>query len=106
MRRVRASTAHRAEEMPVCSPAEKKIIQDAANETTIEQRKVSRNMDAQAIDLVKKQGVTFTDVTPQERARMRERVKPVTDKYLQDMSSVDPLPAELVKAVEVQRTKK
>lgn len=88
------------------SPAEKKIIQDAANETTIEQRKVSRNMDAQAIDLVKKQGVTFTDVTPQERARMRERVKPVTDKYLQDMSSVDPLPAELVKAVEVQRTKK
>lgn len=88
------------------SPAEKKIIQDAANETTIEQRKVSRNMDAQAIDLVKKQGVTFTDVTPQERARMRERVKPVTDKYLQDMSSVDPLPAELVKAVEAQRTKK
>lgn len=88
------------------SPAEKKIIQDAANETTIEQRKVSRNMDAQAIDLVKKQGVNFTDVTPQERARMRERVKPVTDKYLQDMSSVDPLPAELVKAVEAQRTKK
>lgn len=88
------------------SSAEKKIIQEAANETTIEQRKVSRNMDAQAIDLVKKQGVNFTDVTPQERARMRERVKPVTDKYLQDMSSVDPLPAELVKAVEAQRAKK
>ncbi len=87
------------------SPAEKKIIQEAANETTIEQRKVSRNMDAQAIDLVKKQGVNFTDVTPQERARMRERVKPVTDKCLQGMSSVDPLPAELVKAVEAQRAK-
>ncbi len=87
------------------TPAEKKLIQDAANETTIEQRKVSRGMDAKAIDLVKKQGVVFTEVSPQERARMRDKVKPVTDKYLQDMNAVDPLPAELVKAVEAQRTK-
>mgnify|MGYP000272943429 CR=1 FL=1 len=87
------------------SPAERKLIQDAANETTIEQRKVSRGMDAKAIDLVKKQGVIFTEVSPQERARMRDKVKPVTDKYLQDMGAVDPLPAELVKAVEAQRAK-
>jgi tripartite ATP-independent transporter DctP family solute receptor len=88
------------------SPAERKIIQDAANETAIEQRQVSRKMEAQALETVRKQGVNFTDVSPQERAHMRERVKPVTDKYLQDMSSVDPLPAELVKAVEAQRSKK
>jgi tripartite ATP-independent transporter DctP family solute receptor len=88
------------------SPVEKKLIQDAANETTIEQRKVSRAMDAKAIELVKSQGVIFTEVSPQERARMREKVKPVTDKYLQDMNAIDPLPAELVKAVEAQRAKK
>ena len=87
------------------SPAEKKIIQDAANETTGEQRKVSRAMESKAIDLVKKQGVTYTDITPQERARMRDKVKPVTEKYLKEMSAIDPLPGELVKAVEAQRSK-
>ncbi len=42
-------------------------------------------METKAIEDVKKKGVTVTDISAQERARMREKVKPVTDKYVKDI---------------------
>lgn len=74
------------------SADERKILLDAANETRVEQRKVSREMEAKAIENVKKKGVVVTEVSPQERARMRDKAKPVTDKFTKDIGE------DLVKA--------
>ena len=67
------------------SADERKILMDAANETRIDQRKVSREMEAKALAIVKERGVTVTEVSEQERARMRDKVKPVTDKYTKEI---------------------
>lgn len=63
------------------SPAEQKIVTDAAIETRDYQRKISREMEAKAIETVKKHGTTVTEVSPAERQRMREKTKGVADKY-------------------------
>lgn len=71
---------------------ERKVLREAAEETRAEQRKVSREMEAKAIERIKEQGVVVTDITPEARADMRAKVQPVTDKY---SKALDP---ELVKA--------
>jgi tripartite ATP-independent transporter DctP family solute receptor len=60
---------------------ERKILLDAANEAKPYQRERSREMDVKAIDTVKSKGMIVTEFPPQEIARMREKVKPVTEKY-------------------------
>ncbi|WP_428851345.1 TRAP transporter substrate-binding protein [Imbroritus primus] len=67
------------------SADERKVLMDAANETRLEQRRVSRDMEAKAIAKVKQKGVTVTEVSAQERARMRDKVKPVTEKYTKEI---------------------
>ena len=63
------------------TPVEQKIIQDAANESRAYQRKVARDQDAMAVEQLRKLGVQFNDVSPQELARIKEKAKPVIDKY-------------------------
>jgi TRAP-type transport system periplasmic protein len=63
------------------STDERKILVDAAKEATVYQRRVSRDMDAKAVETVKSKGMTVTEITPEERARMREKLKAVTAKY-------------------------
>ena len=75
------------------SPAERKIISDAANETRAFQRKISREMEGKAIEAIKKQGTIVTEITSAERARMREMTKPVAEKYTAEIG------ADLVKEV-------
>ena len=65
------------------SPEEQKILADAASEVKSYERKVSRDMDAKAVETLKAKGMTITEVTPQERARMREKLQPVIDKHKQ-----------------------
>lgn len=81
------------------SAEEKKIITDAANETRPEQRKTSRDMEQKAIANIKKKGVTVTEVAQAERDRMREKVKPVTDKYSKELGEelVNSFHAEIAK---------
>jgi tripartite ATP-independent transporter DctP family solute receptor len=67
------------------SADERKLIMDAASEARIEQRRVSREMEAKALADVKKKGVVVTEVSAQERARMRDMVKPVTEKYVKEI---------------------
>ena len=67
------------------SADERKILMDAANETRADQRKVSREMETKALAKAKSQGTVVTEITAQERERMREKVKPVTDKYTKDI---------------------
>jgi len=63
------------------SPEEKKIFQDAANETRDFQRIAAREMSGKSREFLIKSGMQINDVPPHEIARMREAVKPVIDKY-------------------------
>lgn len=66
------------------SPAEQKIMQDAAIEARDFERKVSREKDAQALEFLKKQ-LQVNELPASEIARAREKVKPVIDKYTKEV---------------------
>jgi TRAP-type transport system periplasmic protein len=63
------------------TPAEKKIIDDAADEAAKYQREQSRAGMATALDQIKKGGMTVTELAPAEVAKFREKVKPVIAKH-------------------------
>jgi TRAP-type transport system periplasmic protein len=63
------------------SAAEKKIIEDAAQEAAKVQRTASRAALASNLDLLKKNGMTVTEFPPAEVAKLREKMKPVIAKY-------------------------
>jgi TRAP-type transport system periplasmic protein len=63
------------------SADERNIIESSMNEVLEPQRKMARELDQKALDFLKKAGLKVSIVSPAERARMRERVKPVVDKY-------------------------
>jgi tripartite ATP-independent transporter DctP family solute receptor len=63
------------------SPAEKKIIQDAADEAGKYQRQVSRDQAASTIDQLKKAGMQVTELPAAEMAKLHLRMKPVIDKH-------------------------
>jgi tripartite ATP-independent transporter DctP family solute receptor len=81
------------------SEQERKILRDAADETKPYQREVSRSMDAQAVEALKKEGMTITEVSPEERNRMREKLAPVIEKHQKTINEafVQELNAELQK---------
>ena len=71
------------------SAEEKKIFEDAAAETRDYQRKAAREMDEKSRQfLIEKGGMQINDLAPEEIARMRERVKPVIDKYAPQVGEV------------------
>jgi TRAP-type transport system periplasmic protein len=63
------------------SPEERKIVQDAADEAGAYERQVSREMNEKSKENLKSKGMTVTEITPEERARMREKVSAVTEKF-------------------------
>jgi tripartite ATP-independent transporter DctP family solute receptor len=63
------------------SPAEKKIIDDSADEATKSQREASRASLAANLELLKKNGMTITTLPAAEVAKLREKMKPVIDKH-------------------------
>ena len=62
------------------SADEKKIVQDAANEATAYERKLSLQKSADCIAEMKTT-TTVNEVAPAEIARMRDKTKPVVDKF-------------------------
>jgi tripartite ATP-independent transporter DctP family solute receptor len=84
------------------SPAEQKILQDAALEARDYQRQVSRAAAEKAVGELQAKGMQFNEVAPAEQQRMREIVKPVTDKAL---ATYDPAIQKLY-ASEVERVQK
>jgi TRAP-type transport system periplasmic protein len=60
---------------------EKKILQDSANEARDFQRKAARDMSEKSKQFLIKSGMQINDLPPAELARMRDKVKPVVDKY-------------------------
>jgi tripartite ATP-independent transporter DctP family solute receptor len=87
------------------SAEEKKIIEDAAIETRDFQRKAAREMDEKSREFLLKSGMEINDVAPEEIARMREKVKPVIDKYASQVGEalVKQFDEELAKAREAVR---
>lgn len=63
------------------SPAEQKIVQAAATDATSYQRQVSRERNTSALETLKKAGMQVSEFSPAELQRVREKVKPVVDKY-------------------------
>jgi tripartite ATP-independent transporter DctP family solute receptor len=64
------------------SPAEQKILQDAAIEARDYQRQVSRTAADTAVGELQAKGMQFNDVATDQKARMRQIAKPVVDKAL------------------------
>lgn len=63
-------------------PADQKIVLEAAQESAIYQRKLSRDAaDNIANALLVKAGIKVNALAPQEHARLREKVQPVVEKY-------------------------
>ena len=75
------------------SDEEKKIVQDSLNEAEAYQRQVSREKSLQVLEDLKKAGMQVNEVSPQEIARIREKIKPVIDKYAKEAG--EPLMAEV-----------
>ncbi|MET0652323.1 MAG: DctP family TRAP transporter solute-binding subunit, partial [Hyphomicrobiaceae bacterium] len=63
------------------SADEKKVIQDAATEAAVYQRKANRDLNEQYLQSLKKVGMQINEVPAAEVARMRAKVQPVVDKY-------------------------
>ncbi|RYF78638.1 MAG: TRAP transporter substrate-binding protein [Comamonadaceae bacterium] len=81
------------------SADEKKIIDDAASEATTYQREVSRSAADSALAALKKAGITVTELPPVEVEKLRQKVKPVIDKYTASVgeATVKELMAEVAK---------
>lgn len=63
---------------------ERKLLKEAADETRSYQRQVSRDMEKQALDVVKAKGIKVNDVSPQEVERMRAKLAPVSEKLARE----------------------
>ncbi len=63
------------------SPAEQKILQDAALEAAKFQRQVNREAVAGQLDALKKAGMQVSEFSPAEQAKLREKLKPVIEKH-------------------------
>lgn len=67
------------------TPDEQKILQDSCIEARDYERKVSREQSAKVLADLKAKGMAFNEIPPEEVAKMREKVKPVVDKYTKEI---------------------
>ena len=81
------------------TPAEKKLIDDAADDAAITQRKESRAAVAANLELLKKNGMAVTQFPPAEVAKLREKMKPVIAQFSASVgdATVNEMMAELAK---------
>lgn len=69
------------------SPAEQKMMHEAADETRGYQRQVSRAAAQKAVGDLQAKGMAYNEIAPAELARMQQIAKPVSDKFA---STYDP----------------
>ncbi|WP_138511902.1 TRAP transporter substrate-binding protein [Rhodoferax bucti] len=70
------------------SAAEKKIIDDAADEAVKAQREANRAALNANLELLKKNGMTISTLPAAEIAKLREKMKPVIDKHSAALGTV------------------
>jgi TRAP-type transport system periplasmic protein len=63
------------------SADEKKILNDSCAEARDYERQVSRDLDVKVLAEMKAKGLVVNEISAEERARMREKVKPVIEKF-------------------------
>lgn len=63
------------------TPADQKILQDAAKEAATYQRKVNRDKSADDLQELKKAGMAVTEFSPAEQAKLRAKLEPVVAKH-------------------------
>ncbi|MBS7691586.1 TRAP transporter substrate-binding protein [Pseudomonas lalucatii] len=66
------------------SATERSIVSEAAAEAQAYERKVSREMDVTSRAALVKHGLAVNELAPEEIARIREHLKPVTEKFTQE----------------------
>jgi TRAP-type transport system periplasmic protein len=86
------------------SEEERKILQEAATETAVFQRKVARDEAAKVLDTLRKTGMTIHELPPEETAKLRDKAKPVIAKYTKDLG--EEFVTELYAEIEKVRGKK
>jgi tripartite ATP-independent transporter DctP family solute receptor len=64
---------------------EKQILQDSCGEARDYERAVSRESSPASLAELKTKGMVFNEIPADELAKMREKVKPVIDKYTKDV---------------------
>jgi TRAP-type transport system periplasmic protein len=80
------------------SPADRKVLQDAAVEASKFQRQASRDASATTLDALKKAGMQVSEFSPAEQAKLRDKFKPVIEKHGAAIAeTVKELNAELAK---------
>ena len=81
------------------SASEKQILQDAAIEAGKYQRQVSREQAASMLEELKKAGMQVSELPAAEQAKLRDKMKPVIDKYAGSVGegTVKDLMAELAR---------
>ena len=85
------------------TPAEQKLMREAAQETAVYQRKVARDAAARILDEIKKKGMTVLELNADEVAKLRERSRPVVEKYTKELG---PIVDEMYAAVDKARKAK
>lgn len=83
------------------TPADQKALQEAAREATVFERQQSRELNAKLRGELAKLGMQINDVSDAERARMREKLKPVLAKYSATLG--EPLVTEFYAEIDKQR---
>jgi TRAP-type transport system periplasmic protein len=81
------------------SPADRKLIDDAADESTQFQRKEARAAVAANLELIKKNGIAVTQLSSAEQDKLREKMKPVIAKFSASVgdATVSEMMSELAK---------
>ncbi|MFP5404944.1 MAG: TRAP transporter substrate-binding protein [Gammaproteobacteria bacterium] len=69
------------------SDGDRQILLDAAAESRSYQRQVARDQAKSAQEAMAAKGLQVNDVTPEERARMRDAVKPVWEEFNQSVGA-------------------
>lgn len=75
------------------TPEQQQIVTDAAYEAGAFQREMNREAAAEYLQNLQDEGMTFTEITPEARQEMVDRVQPVVDKF------ADQIGREVVDAV-------
>lgn len=67
------------------SGAEQKLLQESCNTARDHERSFNRAEDPKLLAQIKAKGAIYTEIAPAERARMRELLKPVYEKYARNL---------------------
>ncbi len=67
------------------SASDQKLMQDTCNTSRDYERQVQRTEDPKLLEQIKAKGGVYTEISQAERARMREMLKPVYEKYARNL---------------------